>query len=125
MGGLSSHGTATSPNSASTLVVDGHTSDRGAASVQFDAPNGATVTAPVGAGGFFVVGTTVPGSICDWGTWAPRFAVLDNSGRELSATSVTILPGPRRYTIPGRGQACVATVKPAFGASTGQLPLGG
>ena len=111
-------------NNASTLVIDGHTTDPGAASVQFDAPNGETVTAPVGASGFFIVGTTVRGFVCDSRAWTPRFTVRDGNGRQLSATSVTIFPGARKITIPGRGHACVAVEHGPFGSSPGQLPLG-
>jgi hypothetical protein len=116
-------GMSATANNASTLVIDGHTTDAGAASVRFDAPNGETVTAPVGASGFFIVGTTVRGSVCDWGAWTPRFTVLDGNGKQLGATSVTIFPGARKTTIPGRGHACVALTHGPFGRSAGQLPL--
>jgi hypothetical protein len=116
-------GMANAPN-ATTLVLDGHTTDAGAASVQFDGPNGEPVTAPVAAGGFFIVGTTVSGSICDWAAWTPRFTVLDGNGHQLSATSVTILPGARKFAVRGRGLACAAVAHGPFGTSVGQLPPG-
>jgi hypothetical protein len=99
IGGISSE-----PNDATTLVIDGHTTDKGAASVEFDAPDGTAVTAPVGSGGFFIVGTApVHGSICDWGNWAPRFTVVDNSGNPLSATRITIFSGGRGCAELGKG----------------------
>ena len=110
-------------SNATTLVLDGHTTDADAASVQFDGPDGQPVTAPVATGGFFIVGTTVPGSICDLGAWTPRFTVLDSSGHELSATSVTILPGARKITFRGRGRGCAVAYGP-FGTSAGQFRLG-
>ena len=87
-------------------------------------PDGKTVTAPVGAGGFFIVGMTVPGSMCDWGAWTPGFTVLDGNGQQLSTTTVTVFPGARKVSIPGRGYACVAVAHGPFGRSPGQLPLG-
>ena len=121
MGGMSAE-----TNNASKLVVIGHTTEKAAATVQFDAPNGEAETAPVGSSGFFIVGTNpIPGSMCDWGTWAPRFTVLDSNGDQLNSTSVTIFPGTRKYRVPGRGEVCVAMAKGPYGASSGQLPLGG
>lgn len=120
LGGISAE-----QNGASRLVVVGHTTNKGAVTVQFDAPDGEAVTAPVGSSGFFIVGTDpIPGSICDRGTWTPRFALLDSSGNRLGSTSVTILPGARKYTL-GRGQVCVAVGKGPYGSSVGELPLGG
>lgn len=120
MGGMS-----TDTNNASTLVVIGHTTEKDAAAVQFDAPNGQAVTARVSPSGFFIVGTNpVPGSMCDWGTWTPRFNVLDSSGNQLSSASVTIFPGMRKISVSGRGYACVAQGKGPFGPTTGQSPLG-
>jgi hypothetical protein len=111
IGGMSSE-----PNDATILVIEGHTTDKGAASVRFEAPDGTTVTAPVGSGGFFIVGTPpVHGSLCDWGTWAPRFTVLDSSGNQLGATTVTIFPGARKITIPGGGHICAAMSKGPYG----------
>lgn len=124
MAGAAGGGIANTPNNATTLVIDGHTTDKGAASVQFDTPDGKTVTAPVGAGGFFIVGMTVPGSMCDWGAWTPGFTVLDGNGQQLSTTTVTVFPGARKVSIPGRGYACVAVAHGPFGRSPGQLPLG-
>jgi hypothetical protein len=112
-------------NDPTTLVLYGHTTDKAAVTVRFDAPNGRSISAPVGAGGFFIVGTTIPGSYCDWGAWTPQFDVLNRDGQRLSTTSVTLIPHPRRVTIPGRGQACIATEIGPYGASSGQLPIGG
>lgn len=117
-------GARDSSNDATTLVLDGHTTDAGAASVEFDAPNGSVVTAPISASGFFIADTTVLGSVCDWAAWAPRFTVLDASGNQLSATSVLLFPGARKVTFPGRS-GCAAPFSGPFGASPGQLPIGG
>jgi hypothetical protein len=116
-------GMAGAPN-ATTLVLDGHTTDKGAATVQFDAPDGQSVNAPIGPSGFFIVDATVRGSLCDWGAWAPAFTVLGSDGQTLSKTRVTILPGPRKVNTAKRGEACIAMANGPFGASPGQLPPG-
>jgi hypothetical protein len=110
-------------NNGSTVVVDGHTTAAGAASVQFESPNGETITAPINASGFFIAGMSVPGSMCDWGAWTPSFTVLDSSGQQLSAASVSILPGASKVTS-DRGPVCVVQANGPFGSSPGQLNPG-
>ena len=97
-------------DNASTVVVYGHTSDAGASSVQFDGPSGAPVTAAVGKGGFFIVGTTVTGGGigCGNGGWDPTFHVLDATGQQLSAWTVTLVTDTKWVTVGGRGKVCEA-----------------
>jgi hypothetical protein len=96
-------------DNASTAVVYGHTTDAGASSVQFDGPNGAPVTATVGKGGFFIVGTTVTGGMgCGSGTWAPTFHVLNATGRQMSAWTVTLVTHTKLVSQPWGGKICEA-----------------
>lgn len=115
-------GVSAEANGGSTVVVIGHTTDKDAASVQFETPNGAVVTAPVGSSGFFIRGTTLSGSFCDWGRWAPRFTVLDSSGNPLSSTTVTVFPGQRKITFSDGAYVCVAKSNGPYGSSKGRLP---
>lgn len=120
-------GMATTSN-GTTLVIYGRTTSTGAASVQFDSPDGNTVTAPVSPSGFFIADLTVPGNTCDWAPWTPwtpSFNVLDGNGHQLSATSVNILPPLRQYTLSGRGTVCVAEAQGAINPGAGQLNPGG
>jgi hypothetical protein len=111
-------------NNGSTVVVDGHSTAEGAASVQFESPNGETVNAPVNASGFFIAGMTVPGSMCDWGAWTPTFTVLDSNGQQLSTESISLLPGASKVTS-DRGPVCVVQANGPIGSSVGQLNPGG
>jgi hypothetical protein len=101
-------GQSAETNDATTVVVYGHTSDGEASSVQFDGPNGAPVTATVGKGGFFIAGTTGPGMMCGRGAWAPTFHVLDATGHELSATTLTLRPAANWVTV-GSGRVCIVS----------------
>jgi hypothetical protein len=101
-------GQSAETNGATTVVVYGHTSDAGASSVQFDGPNGAPVTASVGKGGYFIAGTTGPGMMCGRGAWAPTFQVLDATGHQLSATTLTLMPATNWVTV-GSGRVCIAS----------------
>jgi len=96
-------------DNATTLVVYGHTSNAGASSVQFDGPNGAPVTATVGKGGYFIIGTTVTGGMgCGSGTWAPTFHVLDATSQQLSAWTVTLVTDTKWVTLSGGAKVCEA-----------------
>jgi len=96
-------------DNASTVVVYGHTSDAGASSVQFDGPNGSPVTATVGKGGFFIIGTNVTGGIgCGSGGWAPTFRVLDATGQQLSAWTVTLVTNTKWVAVGGGAKVCEA-----------------
>ena len=96
-------------DNARTVAVYGHTSDAGASSVQFDGPNGAPVTATVGKGGFFIVGTTVTGGMgCGSGAWAPTFHVLDATGQQLTAWTVRLMTDTKWVTLSGGAKICEA-----------------
>lgn len=67
------------------VVFDGRTTDPAAASVRFATPDGRTITAPIGSGGFFIAGTGVHADPCR--PWAPKFVFLDSGGNEVGETS--------------------------------------
>jgi hypothetical protein len=102
-------GQAGETNGETTVVTYGHTNDSTAASVQFEGPTGEPVTASVSKSGFFIVPTTVSGTMCDWGKWAPTFNVLDATGHQLSSATLTLKPATKWMTIGSRGRVCIAT----------------
>ncbi|HEY5694166.1 MAG TPA: hypothetical protein VIR14_06625 [Gaiellaceae bacterium] len=108
-------GTASAPDHATTVALYGHTTEASAASVQFDTPSGDTLSAPVSASGFFIIGTTLPGSLCDWSNWTSRFTVLDGGGQQLSSASVVLFPGATKTSLPGGGQVCTASTGTSAG----------
>lgn len=102
-------GVAGPRNGRTILVIDGRTRQAKAASIRFVTPDRNTVTVPVGSSGFFIVGITTQASWCQIGRWAPRVAILDKSGHEISTAT-------GRF---GRGTVCSSkptpTVTPEHG----------
>jgi hypothetical protein len=77
-------GAATSPDGNTRFVLEGRSTDPTATSVRFSTPDGQTITAPIGASGFFIAGAEV-GDPC--APWTSSFVFLDGDGNVLGRTS--------------------------------------
>jgi hypothetical protein len=76
-------GGASGPDGQVRYIIDGRTTEPNAVSVRFSAPDGQTVTAPIGTSGFFITHAEV--DQCT--PWTPKFVFLDGSGNALGETS--------------------------------------
>lgn len=88
----------------STTLVAGRVTYPGAVAIRFADPDGAEVTRPLGAGGFFLAtlsADTAPTDglayACRNGEWAPTFLALDANGETVGAAEITLagLPSQR------------------------------
>lgn len=92
-----------------TILIAGRVRDLGAAAIAFTDPEGATVTRPIGAGGFFLAALPMaePASggapyPCKNGDWASTFRALGPTGEELVTAQITLASRPTGV----RGVAC-------------------
>lgn len=92
----------------STTLVAGRVTYPGAVAIGFADPEGAEVTRPLGAGGFFLAALTGPGAKpgaspypCKHGDWAPTFLALNANGEVVGAATITLARRPQQ-----RGVLC-------------------
>jgi hypothetical protein len=84
-----------------TILVAGRVKHPGVAAIAFTDPDGATVTRPIDAGGFFLAALPMrePASggapyPCKNGDWAPTFRALGPTGDELLTAQITLASTP-------------------------------